>query len=290
MATKVAVIGSSGQLGQDLVFEFKNNNFDVFELSHQEIEVTDIESVSSSLKSISPNLVINTAAYHNVLLCESDPEMAYSVNVEGSFNVAQIAKEVGAKNVYISTDYVFDGELPKGEFNKTSDSPSPLNVYGVTKFLAEERVLEVDPNSLIFRVSSVFGKAGSSGKGGNFIEAILSKTARGEVAEVVNDTLMSPTYTKSASSILRNLFSLGVEGVQHGSSIGQCSWFDLAYFAAEQVGRSRLVSPIQSEASQKPRRPINSSLETSELSELGILNEEWRESVVNYLIDKGHVL
>ena len=285
---KVAIIGSNGQLGQDLVAEFTSQNYEVVELRHKDIEISDIDSVNGALQLHRPQLVINTAAYHNVSLCESSPDIARAVNVEGSKNVSQVAREIGAKTVFISTDFVFDGFLPSGNFNKVSDRPAPINTYGETKYFGEQQALEVDARNLVFRISSVFGKAGSSGKGANFIEAILAKTARGEVAEVIDDTLMSPTYTKRAASILHTLLSIGAEGIQHGSSIGQCSWFELASFAAHKVGRSNLVIPVKSSLSQSPRRPINSSLDTSCLTALGVVNEEWRESVTNYLFEKGH--
>lgn len=289
MSTKVAVIGSNGQLGQDVVTAFNGSGFEVFPLTHKDIEVADIASVRSVFKMIRPHIVVNTAAFHNVNACETSKEKAQLVNSLGASNVAQTVLEVGGKTIFVSTDYVFSGNVSPGKFNKTTDEPAPLNVYGETKFAGEQRVLEIDPANLVFRVSSVFGVAGSSGKGGNFVEAILGKVSAGQTAEVIDDSLMSPTYTRSASSILVDLVNLGVSGVQHGSSVGQCSWFDLASFAAAKVGKSDLVVPIQSPANQFPLRPVNSSLDTTDLLEFGVSNLDWQESLTKYLQEKGVV-
>lgn len=290
MSMKAVVIGANGQLGQDLVYELNKESFEVSPLTHNDIEITDFDSVKSALESISPDVVINTAAFHNVALCESDPQKAHSINVDGAHNVAKVSESIGATSAFISTDYVFAGDIPRGSYNKTTDSPAPLNVYGETKFLAEKAVLAIDQANLIFRISSVFGAAGSSGKGGNFLEAILRKISLGETAEVVNDSLMSPTYTRTASVILSKLIKTQSSGVHHGSAIGQCSWYDLASFAAHKVNKSHLVVPVESPEKSFPQRPKNSSLDTRGLVDVGISNQEWQQSVTDYLFEKGHLV
>lgn len=289
MALKVAVIGATGQLGHDLLRNFSDFNFETYALGHADIEVRSLESVSSALGAIRPDFVVNTAAFHNVSLCESEPDMAHEVNVVGAVNVAKTAREIGAKNVYISTDYVFSGAIPAGSFNYIDSQTNAQTVYGKTKSEAEVLTLEISPENLVFRISSVFGKAGSSGKGGNFIEAILKKISTGEVAQVVSDTRMTPTYTLTAADILRNLLEDGVSGIQHGSSEGQCSWFELARQAATLIGLENLVDPIDSPNDAFPIRPVNSSLDTSSLRVLGIENEHWTDSVYKYMREKGHV-
>lgn len=290
MTLKVAVIGANGQLGSDLVNVLKESNFEVFPLTHQDIEISEISSVKSSLGDIRPDFVINTAAFHNVNLCESNPDMARLINAEGALNVARVSSELRAKTVFVSTDYVFSGDLPADSFNKTTDKPAPINIYGKTKLAGEQQVLEIDPDNLVFRISSVFGIAGSSGKGGNFIEAILSKVSKGEIAEVVDDSLMSPTYSRNASAVLSQLISIGASGVHHGSLVGKCSWFDLAFFAAKEIGKSGMISPIQGLKNQTVLRPHNSSLDTSGLKAFGLANLEWQEGVTLYLKEKGHLV
>lgn len=289
MVMAIAVIGSQGQLGRDLVEEFEKSGFKVTALTHTDIEVTDLNQVRSVLHQSAPDFVINTAAFHNVNLCEAKPETAYQVNVLGSRNVAVASAEIHAKTIFTSTDYVFDGSVLAGQFNSPNDPTNPVNTYGKTKREAEMELLDISSENLVFRISSVFGAAGSSGKGGNFIEAILKKVKSGEPAEVVEDTLMSPTYTRTTARIIRNLLELGASGIHHGSSVGQCSWFDLAKDAATKTGLGHLVLPVASQADQTPVRPVNSSLATEGLATLGIENEHWTESVSKYLSEKGYL-
>lgn len=290
MSIKVAIIGANGQLGSDLVKVFRESNFEVFALTHEDIEISEINSVKTSLGAVRPDFVINTAAFHNVNLCESNPERARLINAESAVNVARVSSELRAKTVFVSTDYVFSGRLPSDSFNKTTDKPEPVNIYGKTKLAGEQQVLEIDPDNLVFRISSVFGIAGSSGKGGNFIEAILSKVSKGEIAEVVDDSLMSPTYSRYASAVLSQLISIGASGVHHGSLVGKCSWFDLAFFAAKEIGKSGMVVPIQGLKDQNVMRPYNSSLDTSGLKALGLTNLDWQVGVTHYLQEKGHLV
>jgi dTDP-4-dehydrorhamnose reductase len=290
MPVRIAVIGALGQLGQDIVSGSNKANLEIIPLTHRDIEVTNISSVNKALVSIRPNVVINTAAFHNVSMCESSPEMAYSVNTVGASNVAVVSAALGAKNVFISTDYVFAGDIPNGQYNKLTTPPAPVNVYGNTKLAGEEAVRDISSENLIFRISSVFGTAGSSGKGGNFIEAIIRKVSLGEIADVVDDSLMSPTYTVTASKILLQLLQNDVSGIQHGSSAGQCSWFELASFAASKIGKEDLVRPICSPVNQVPARPVNSSLDTTPLGDIGVKNIDWQESVTRYLEEKGHLV
>lgn len=289
MPMKIAVIGSNGQLGQDIVRDFSSNNHKVVPLTHADIEVSNFANVTQVLTSIKPDVVVNTAAYHNVVLCEENPDIAHRINVLGSKNVSEACLSVGAKVVFISTDYVFKGEIGFGEAYLPQDVAEPINVYGETKRKGELAVLEHSGNNLIYRISSVFGQAGSSGKGGNFIEAILKKVSAGQVAQVVNDTRMSPTYTLSSAGILRGLLEQDAQGVEHGSSIGQCSWFELAQEAARLVNLAHLVKPIESPSDTYPKRPRNSALATAQLESFGIENEHWAESVSKYMLEKGYI-
>lgn len=289
MKQSVVVIGANGQFGSDLVREFTQDDFRVIPLTHKDIEITDFENVREVLSGLRPNVVINTAAFHNVNQCEEEPETAYLINVQGGANVATVAAELKAKNVFISTDYVFDGQLPFGEFNSITRIPRPLNVYGSSKHKSEILQQEICDNTVIYRISSVFGVAGSSGKGGNFIEAVLNKVRGGQTAEVIDDTRMSPTYTKISAKLLRELVALDYKGIQHGSSEGQCSWFDLARLAASKIGLGDAVKPVQSEVAGNVVRPLNSSLATDELTILGLVNRHWTEAAEQYLREKGYL-
>ena len=169
---KVAVIGASGQLGSDLVKVFE----DVIPLTHKDIEVTDLSSCEI-LKELKPDVVINTAAYHKTDECEENPEKAFLVNSVGARNVALICKEIGAIDVFISTDYVFDGS--KKEPYTEEDVPNPINVYGVSKYAGEILTRYICGKYYIIRVASLFGVAGARGKGGSFVETMIKKAKAG---------------------------------------------------------------------------------------------------------------
>lgn len=285
---RVSIIGSNGQLGSDL-FRFFSTTAEVQGLTHGDIEVAEIDSVRFALADFNPDVVINTAAFHNVALCESEPGKAHAINAIGATNVALAAAELGARSVYISTDYVFNGNLPKDKSYEVDAIPDPLNVYGKTKLEGEQNVLSVSDSNLVLRISSVFGIAGSSGKGGNFIEAILNKVTRGETASVVDDTYMSPTYAANAAEILSKLLDKGVYGIAHGASSNKATWFELAKEAAGSLGLADLVSPVSSPISSEFSRPVNSALSDGLLNDLGIPNSTWQESLSSYLLSKGHI-
>ena len=192
---KVVVIGATGQLGSDLCKT--PVSFEVIPLTHRDIEITDIDSVKRVLTRHPVEVIINTAAFVRVDDCETDPDKAFLVNAIGARNVAVVAQEIGAKLVHISTDYVFGGEketrtTPYTEF----DTPVPPNVYGRSMFAGEDFVRHLCHKHFIVRISALFGTAGSSGKGGNFIETMIRLAKERPELTVVNDQVFSPTYTK----------------------------------------------------------------------------------------------
>lgn len=287
-ALKVSVIGANGQLGTDLVMIFEKTGHSIQPLTRSEVDITNLDSVSAALGAFVPEVVINTAAYVNVNLAETSEADATLVNVAGAANVARVAESLGARTVQISTDFIFDGSKPFGEKYETHEAAGPLNVYGRTKYEGELAVARETDNLLIYRISSVFGAAGSSGKGGNFIEAILKKVRSGEVANVIGDNRMTPTYTRESARLLEVLVSAGAVGVQHGSSLDACSWFDLASYAAGKVSLGNLVLESVSEPNPAVKRPANSSLSVSGLDEFGISSVPWQFAVDEYLAEKGY--
>ena len=286
---RVSVIGANGQLGTDLVKTLVGAGNAVQSLTRAQVDVANRDSVATALGCFAPDVVVNTAAYVNVNLAETHESDAAAVNVVGAGNVAEVATGLGARSVYISTDFIFDGQKPVGEFYDVDDSAGPLNVYGRTKYDGELAVSAADPNVLIYRISSVFGAAGSSGKGGNFIESILKKVRAGEVASVIDDNQMSPTYTAATAQLLSGLIGQGAVGIEHGSSLGACSWFDLAFAAADRIGFGHLVVPVASQANPAVKRPSNSGLSVAGLEKYGLQGLDWREALDAYLVEKGNL-
>jgi dTDP-4-dehydrorhamnose reductase len=191
--------------------------------------------------------------------------------------------------VYVSTDYVFDGS--KRAPYTENDAPRPMNVYGVSKLAGEHLVQQACPRWLIARMASLFGKAGSSGKGGNFVETILAKAKTGEPLRLVNDIRMSPTYTHDAARALEALLRQRAEGLFHLANTGNCTWYEFARRALEIVGLANSVEAITSASyPMKARRPEDSSLESTKLdADLRACLRPWHKALETYLAEKGHL-
>ena len=283
---KIAVIGSTGQLGTDLM-KTLNDDHELVGLTHQDIEVADYDSCLI-LKKHQPDIVINTAAFHKTDQCEKEPLKTFSVNAIGAKNVALISKEIATTAVFISTDYVFDGS--KKEPYTEDDTPFPINTYGISK-LAGEHYTRQNPKHYIVRIASVFGKAGASGKGGNFVETMITKAKKNETITVIDDMWMSPTYTKDAASILKGILELQLPyGTYHATNKGYCSWYQFAQEIFQLTGLNPVLKPIKTDQlSLKARRPRFSALKSTKLSSYNIEPREWKEALRAYLIEKGHI-
>lgn len=286
---KVAIIGANGQLGTDLVEIFSEDpEFDVVPLTHKDLDVTILESLKI-LKETKPDVIINTAAYVRVDDAEIYPEKAFAVNAIGALNVARVTNEIGAVNVYISTDYVFDGE--KGEPYTEEDMPNPINVYGTSKYAGEIFTRNYSPKHYIIRVASLYGKAGASGKGGNFVEWVIEKAKRGEELRIVDDQFMSPTYTKDVARTLREFLKLRPEfGIYHMVNEGFCSWYEFTKAIFGILGLEVQIKPIKSnELNRLAKRPRFSALKNEKLEKIGLRMRPWREALEEYLKEKGHL-
>lgn len=283
---KIVVIGSNGQLGSDLVKSLQDRH-EVIALRHSDIEVTDYNSCAV-LKKHNPDVVINTAAFHKTDQCEEEPLKAFQVNAIGALNVAKTCSETGATSVYISTDYVFDGK--KDNPYTENDSPNPINTYGISK-LAGELYTKQNPRHYIMRVASLFGVAGASGKGGNFVENMIAKARKGEPVNVVNDMWMSPTYTKHASIAIAKIIEQELPyGTYHVTNQGFCTWFEFAQGIFSLLGLNPKLTPIEtSQLQHKAKRPRYSALRSIELAGHGIQMPKWNVAISDYLVEKGHI-
>jgi dTDP-4-dehydrorhamnose reductase len=279
---KVAVIGPRGQLGSALCEAFRRRAVDCVELDHGRVEVTDPQSVLVALRDARPAAVVNTAAFHKVDACEEDPKRAFEVNALGALHVARACREAGARCVYVSTDYVFDGA--KAEPYLEEDLPNPLNVYGASKLAGEHLVVQTCPDALVVRVASLFGGLGSRGKGTNFVLTVLERARRGEALRVVDDVRMSPTYAEDAAAAIVELVAGGASGVFHVVNKGACSWYELAVRVLELAGLRVPVHPVPQEAyPARARRPRNSALSTAKLEARGLRLPPWEDAVQRYL-------
>lgn len=284
---RVAVIGSAGQLGTDLMEILRRaGHYELFALSHKEVDCSDFASVENALRTARPHVVVNCAAFVRVDESEDRPAEAFRVNSLGALNVARFSAAIDALCVYISTDYVFDGE--KAAPYAESDPPRPINVYGVSKLAGEHLVQQTCRRWLITRMASLFGKAGASGKGGNFVQTILAKAKAGEALRLVNDVRMSPTYTRDAAQALEELLRKEASGLFHLVNAGHCTWYEFGCKILELGGLANRVEPIgSSDYPMRARRPRNSSLESTKVDHS--LTEHlrpWQQALRAYLAEK----
>jgi dTDP-4-dehydrorhamnose reductase len=284
-STSIVILGANGQLGSDLVKVFGEK---AIPLTHRDLDVTDPESVKL-LKELKPNVVVNTAAYVRVDDAEVEVEKAFRVNAMGALHVAKVCTELKAINVYISTDYVFDGT--KGEPYTEDDVPNPINVYGLSKYAGELFTRNYSQKYHIVRVSSLYGKAGSSGKGGNFVEFMIQKAQGGEEIKVVEDQFMSPTYTKDVAEMLKRFLVMNpVVGVYHMVNDGYCNWYEFTKEIFKILGEVVDLKPIRAnELERLARRPNSSFLGNNKLKKLGLIMRDWNEALKDYLAERGNI-
>jgi dTDP-4-dehydrorhamnose reductase len=288
---KVLVTGANGQLGTDLCEVITDS--ELIPLIHKDIEITDIDSVRWVFDKYKPDVIVNTAAFVRVDDCEDEKERAFQVNALGARNVAVVAQELGAGLVHLSTDYVFGGEdeprtTPYTEF----DTPVPLSIYGKSKLTGENLVRHFCLRHFIVRASALFGVAGSSGKGGNFIETMLRLAREREELKVVNDQVFSPTYTGDLARKIAQLITTEYYGIFHITNKGACSWYEFTVEILKLADIKTPVIPITSDQyPQKARRPGYSVLDNYHLRLLGMDDmRPWQEALRDYLIDRGHII
>jgi len=286
-AQRVAIFGSTGQLGTDLVDVLRGaGSFDVAPLTHEDADCADAVAVRRVLSAARPNVVINCAAFVRVDDCEDQVADAFRVNAIGALNIAKTCAELDALCVYVSTDYVFDGT--KATPYVESDPTCPINVYGASKLAGEHLVRQAAPRWLIVRVASLFGKTGARGKGGNFIETILAKARHGESLKVVDDIRISPTYTCDAAEAVRRLLENNAVGVVHAANSGSCTWYEFATAALELCGLTTAIAPVASTAyPTRARRPKNSALTSGTRATHEL--RPWHAALEAYLAEKRRV-
>jgi dTDP-4-dehydrorhamnose reductase len=278
---KILLIGANGQLGCDLVAALRGH--ELVKATHQTLDVVDFESVQRSVRECQPQVIINTSAFHKVDVCETEIMSAFQVNAYGVRNLALAAQQVDAKLVHFSTDYVFEGNVPVPR--SECDPTNPISAYGVSKLAGEKFASYLWPKSIVVRTCGLYGHAGSSGKGGNFVEMMLKKAANGDSIKVVDDQRLTPTSTRELARKVRDLLSVDTFGLFHITANGDCSWFEFAHEIFSIAGIKADLTSTTSAAFKSPaRRPAYSVLDNARLRALGLDDlQDWRAALQEYL-------
>lgn len=279
---KVMIIGADGQLGTDLNQHFQKNH-DVIPLTQEDIEISDFDSVQTVLRKHNPDVVINTAAFHKVELCEEEPNLSWEVNALGPKYHAKTCQDISAKCVHISTDYVFDG-LKQSPYTE-EDLPRPLNVYANTKLAGEYFVSQETDNYIVARVSGIYGRARCMAKGGNFINTMLRLYREGKHLRVVEDEILTPTSTVEIARQLDKMIEKDATGLFHVTQEGQCSWHAFASAIFEILGIDIDIEPVTVDTFPSTiKRPHYSVLENKHLKELNInIMQDWKSALKEFL-------
>lgn len=280
---KVLVTGAKGQLGNDLLNEMAKRGIDTIGVDIDEMDITDAKAVERVLGASGADAVIHCAAYTAVDAAEDNAELCARINGAGTENVAVVCRSLDIPMMYISTDYVFNGQGERPW--EPDDKREPLNVYGKTKYqgeLAVERWLE---KYFIVRIAWVFG---SNGK--NFINTMLRIGKEKGKASVVNDQIGSPTYTYDLARLLVDMIQTDRYGTYHATNEGLCSWYEFAVEIFRQAGLSVEVTPVTSaEYGAKAKRPANSRMNRDKLDENGFKRlPSWQDALARYLKELGY--
>jgi dTDP-4-dehydrorhamnose reductase len=283
---RLLLLGANGQLGCDLLSVFRTAGDSVIPATHAEVEVASLDRVSQVLAETKADVVLNTAAFHKVEECEKNPALAFQVNATGAMNLARVCHQSGAVLVHFSTDYVFDGQK-RAPYEET-DLPAPLNVYGVSKVAGEHLIACNAERYFIIRTCGLYGVAGSSGKGGNFVENMLRKAMVGDAMRVVDDQVLTPTYTVDLAQATRNLILTRKFGLYHLSSEGQCSWYEFARSILELAGVDAELSPVKTtDFPGTVKRPSYSVLSKIKFRSLALSIPSWQDALSRYLQERS---
>jgi dTDP-4-dehydrorhamnose reductase len=281
----IAILGAGGRLGAALMREYQKK-YDIAAFDHAQLDLASLDDVRAKLGAMNFDVVINSAAFTNVDLCETERDRAFLINAEAPGILAEVCYQKDAKMIHFSTDYVFDGErhAPYTE----QDEANPISVYGESKLAGEKNVLAAGGRHLVVRVSWVFGPDRPS-----FIDAMIERAQQDEKIDAISDKFSAPTYTHDIARMLPQFFERAIDGgILHFANAGKCSWQEYAQWAldcCEQAGVSLKAKNVgalklNDMKSWVARRPVYSVLSTAKYTELtGTAPRAWREAVADYI-------
>ena len=277
---RALITGGGGQLASDLE-EILGDDAHVF--SHAELDIADAAGLDAVMDEVTPDVVINCAAFHNLDVCETEPDQAWAVNVRAVRQLALRAPRL----VHLSTNYVFDGrrDEPYGEH----DVPAPRSIYAITKLAGEHAALAYGPRSLVVRAAGLYGLHGSASKGGNFVQRMLGRARGGAQLKMVADQLLQPTFTADLAAAIVDALERDATGVVHLTAADACSWHDFTAAIMELAG---LDVPVEAVQTTIPPggvdRPLNGVLARPRADALGLpALRPWRAQLEDYMTRAG---
>jgi len=283
---KILLVGKTGQLGSDLLRT--NTNHEIVAPDRNELDIRSRDAVSAAVDRYRPDAVINTAAFHNVPLCETEPETAFRVNCVAVRDIAAACARIGALFVTFSSDYVFGGE--KRTPYLEDDRPAPLQIYGMTRLAGEHAALSSAPgHAIVIRTCGLYGVSGAQSKGGNFVDNRIKDAKTRASLEMGSDQIVSPTSTHDLSKAVLRLIEHPAKkpGIYHLVNEGECSWYEFTKAIYEIMGLGVKVSPVdRGGKSGDMQRPLYSALANTKVRALGIVLPTWRDALERYLKEK----
>ena len=277
---KILITGGKGMLGRTLQRELAGHEIIVADLP--EWDIADDTGFVAKVCEAKPELIVHCAAMTKVDDCETNRDLAFRLNEDGSRNVALAAKACGARLFAISTDYVFSGEPPREPWAwSETDIPRPRTVYGASKFAGEQMIQMLLPEAVIIRIAWLYGAGGPS-----FVHTMAKLGAQeGAPLKVVNDQRGNPTSTKTVADVIKFLMMKSdVSGIVHGTCEDQCTWYDLTVELFRLLGLKREVVPCTTEEFPRPApRPHNSALKKSVLNLLGYRTPKWQDALAEFV-------
>ncbi len=283
---KILLIGATGQLGGDIL---RNNpGHEIIAPGRDQLDLQHIEQLEKGVRDIRPDAVINCAAFHNVPLCEEQPEKAFFINCIAVGKLASFCRQYDARLVTFSTDYVFGGE--KRTPYVEGDAPHPLQIYGMTRAAGEHAAIAAAPeHALIIRTCGLYGRSGAASKGGNFVDNRIVDAKAGNSLEMGSDQVVCPTSTDDLSRAVLALVEHrgNALGVYHLVNEGECTWFEFTKAIYEILGLNVDLRPVDRRGlSGSMRRPLYSVLANIKARELGISLHPWRMALERYLEER----
>lgn len=276
---RVAIIGAAGLLGKYILREWSGDELIALDIG--EIDIRNPQNTDDVLRPLRPDWIVLTAALTDVDACETNPEKTMETNCTGAVNVAKTAKALGARMLFVSTDYVFDGT--KATPYETTDARNPKTVYGRSKAEAEEQLLTILPDICILRTAWLFGIQGKS-----FPDTILKLAQTRSELEVVDDQRGCPTYARDLARAMMQLCRRGAPGIVHVTNSGDCTWYEFAAEILRQAGSNTVVRPTTTDKFPRPApRPGYSVLSPKSLMDQGIHMPRWQDAVRDYLAERA---